>query len=336
MTAFTKLGILVTPAAAEACSARVEAWDDPAALAVTAFEHSRSGGWIVEAYFDEGVGMADLAAQIAALGAVAGDPARTTFEAVPEDDWTAKVQRDLAPVRAGRFVIHGSHDRARVRPAAWGIEIDAGEAFGTAHHATTCGCLEAIDRLGRRGHAFTRIADIGCGTGVLAIAAAKTWPRARVTVSDNDPIATRIARRNARIGGVGGRLRTVTAAGLSHPILRRGAPYDLIVANILARPLVALAPAFVAALGRRGTLVLSGLLVTQAREVLGAYRARGLVQVATLARGEWMTLVLARPSCHKRAELGVTALYNRRRSHQAGHRRHADGNAATHSSRAHP
>ena len=296
MTAFVKLGILVSAATAPACSAHVDAWEDPAPLAVTAFEHRESGGWIVEAYFDAGVGAADLDPLVAALRALVGGTAHATFTDVPAEDWTAKVQRDLAPVRAGRFVIHGSHDRARVRPARWAIEIDAGEAFGTAHHATTRGCLEAIDHLARdrRERPPRRIADVGCGTGVLAIAAAKAWPSARLVACDNDAIATAIAGANARQSLVAARLTIITADGLSHVRLRQAAPYDLIVANILAGPLVAMAADFVDALARRGTLVLSGLLVVQARAVLGAYRSRGLIKVAALARGEWMTLVLGR------------------------------------------
>ena len=295
MTAFNKLSVFVAQEMAETCAEIIGGWEEPAPLAVTSFEDLPSGGWVVEAYFDESVVEADLAPALAGLAGTAGTstaPPVTRFVFVPDEDWTAKVQRDLAPVHAGRFVIHGSHDRARVRPAHWAIEIEAGEAFGTAHHATTRGCLEAIDRLARL-RPFHRIADIGCGTGVLAIAAAKAWPAARVLASDNDPIATRIALDNARSNRVGDRIRTVTAAGLAHKALRNGRPYELILANILAAPLVHLAPAFAKALAPDGVLVLSGLLVVQTREVLGAYRAQGLRCRARLARGEWMTLVLS-------------------------------------------
>ncbi len=294
MTGFNKLSVFVAPELAETCAEAIGAWEEPAPLAVTSFEDLPSGGWVVEAYFDEDVSEMDLAPAVAGLAPALGQTASpvTRFAFVPGEDWTAKVQRDLAPVRAGRFVIHGSHDRTRVRPARWAIEIEAGEAFGTAHHATTRGCLEAIDRLARL-RSFKRIADIGCGTGVLAIAAAKTFPRARILASDNDPIATGIARANARLNRVGDRVRTVTAAGLAHAALRSGGPYDLILANILAAPLVQLAPAFAKARAPDGVLVLSGLLVVQTREVLGAYRAQGLRCRARLARGEWMTLVLS-------------------------------------------
>lgn len=294
MVAFNKLSVFIAPELAEICDETIGGWEEPAPLVVTSFEDLPSGGWVVEAYFDTSVVLADLTPSLAGLQTALEQtaPLVSRFVLVPDEDWTAKVQRDLAPVRAGRFVVHGSHDRARVRPAQWAIEIEAGEAFGTAHHATTRGCLEAIDRLARL-RPFKRVADIGCGTGVLAIAAAKAWPAARIVASDNDPIATRITRENARLNRAGDRLRTVTAVGLAHTSLRIGGPYDLILANILAAPLVHLAPAFAKALTPDGVLVLSGLLVVQTREVLGAYRAHGLRCRARLARGEWMTLVLS-------------------------------------------
>jgi ribosomal protein L11 methyltransferase len=294
MTAFSKLSIYIPASLAAACADGIAAWDDPTPLAVTSFEDPSSGGWMVDAYFDESIVAADLQPYLSELPEILGcsTPPRTQFAYVPDEDWTAKVQRDLAPVRAGRFIVHGAHDRARVRPARWAIEIEAGEAFGTAHHATTRGCLEAIDRLALR-RTFREIADIGCGTGVLAIAAAMAWPRARVMASDNDPIATAIAAANARFNRVGARVRTATDAGLAHPALRSRQPYDLILANILAAPLVQLAPAFTRALEPGGVLVISGLLTVQTREVLGAYRSQGLRCQARLARGEWMTLVLS-------------------------------------------
>lgn len=293
MTTFTKLTIYVSSADANACADLLQACEEPVALAVTSFEDRPSAGWLVEAYFDGSTQARQLDGVLAAIAALTRNPVRSAFCDVPDEDWTAKVQRDLAPVRAGRFIVHGRHDRLRVRPAMWAIEIEAGEAFGTAHHATTSGCLDAISRLASCGEVAT-IADIGCGTGVLAIAAAKAWPRARLMASDNDPVATTIAAANARLNGVSGRIRTVTAVGLSHPALRAAAPYDLILANILAAPLVDLAPAFTRALAPRGVLVLSGLLTVQAREVLGAYQARGLRRADTLVRGEWSTLVLRR------------------------------------------
>lgn len=295
MTAFTKLSLLVRTEAAEACAAEVASCDEPAPLAVTSFEDRTSGGWIVDAYFDSSVGAAELEPLVAAVSAALGpDIVATRLVEVPDEDWTAKVQRDLAPVRAGRFVIHGSHDRKAVQPARWAIEIDAGQAFGTAHHETTRGCLEAIDRLARGGRRCRRIADIGCGSGVLAIAAAKAWPAARVRASDNDPVATAVAADNARLSRSGHRIIIVTAAGLAHATLRAGRPYDLILANILAAPLVALAPDMSKSVRPGGHLVLSGLLNEQSRGVLGVYLGHGMRCRHKISRGEWMTLVLER------------------------------------------
>lgn len=293
MTAFQKLSVVVARSDAPACSAAVEETVEPDALAVTSFALEGTGDWLIEAYFDETTRATDLSSLIQELGGLSARGAKFEwrFEPVPDEDWTAKVQRELVPVRAGRFVIHGSHDRGRVRPSRWAIEIEAGEAFGTAHHATTRGCLEAIDRLAR-GRSVRRIADVGCGTGVLAIAAAKAWPHARIVAGDTDANSVRIACDNARLNGVGGRIRAYTAAGLAHPGLRASRSYDLILANILAEPLVRLAPTLARARTRDGVLVLSGLLVEQTREVLGAYRAQGLFCRARLRRGEWMTLIL--------------------------------------------
>lgn len=295
MISFNKLTVFVAERDAQASAVAIEACEDPAPLAVTAFADRPSGGWVVEAYFDADAVEDDMAAALSGLAATLDRRPNFQFVPVPGEDWTAKVQRDLAPVRAGRFVIHGSHDRARVRPAHWAIEIEAGEAFGTAHHATTRGCLEAIDRLALRG-TVGNVADVGCGTGVLAIAAAKAWPSAHVIASDNDPVATAIAAGNARLNGVGPRVKALTAVGLAHPALRSAAPYDLILANILAGPLILLAPSFARALAPRGVLVLSGLLDVQTREVFGAYQSRDFRRAARLGRGEWTTLVLARNS----------------------------------------
>ena len=174
------------------------------------------------------------------------------------------------------MTIHGSHDRDKVGHGPGAIEIDAGEAFGTAHHATTLGCLLAIDRLARR-HIFNHVLDLGCGSGVLAIAAARVLPRAEIIASDIDAIATDVAAGNARINRVGRRIRFVTATGLDHPDLRAAAMFDLIIANILARPLIELAPKLRAAIAPHGRLVLSGLLVAQAAEVFANYRQAGFI-----------------------------------------------------------
>ena len=227
----------------------------------------------VEAYFNATPDVAALSEALIALGKDGiGAP---VVEAVPDENWVTISQAALPPVSAGRFTIHGSHDRDKVGHGPGAIEIDAGEAFGTAHHATTLGCLLAIDRLARR-HSFGRVLDLGCGSGVLAIAAARALPRAEILASDIDAIATGVAAENARINRVGRRITFVTAMGLDHPALRTGA-FDLIIANILARPLIELAPRLRQAIAPDGRLVLSGLLVTQSAEVFSNYRSAGFV-----------------------------------------------------------
>ena len=245
----------------------------PSPLAVTVFEDGPTAQK-VEAYFEATPDAAALATALADMGKSGIGAPR--LEAVPAENWVAISQKALPPIEAGRFIVHGSHDRVAVGGRQGAIEIDAGEAFGTAHHATTLGCLLAIDRLARK-HTFHTVLDLGCGSGVLAIAAARALPRAKILASDIDSIATSVASENARINRVGRRIRLVTATGLDHPALRGEAAFDLIIANILARPLIELAPKLRKAVAPGGRLVLSGLLVTQAAEVLANYRSAGFV-----------------------------------------------------------
>ncbi len=193
-------------------------------------------------------------------------------------------------MRAGRFFVYGAHDRGRVPAGAVALRIEADAAFGTGHHGTTVGCLLALDALLKR-RRFGRVLDVGAGTGVLAIAAAKSGA-AVVLGTDIDPVSVRIARRNAVLNMA--RCRFVVANGLRAAPVAAGRPYDLVMANILARPLVALAGDIVGALGADGAVVLSGLLRSQARFVLAAYRARGLALHRRIDRDAWTTLVLAR------------------------------------------
>ncbi len=245
----------------------------PSPHAVTVFEHGPPAQR-VEAYFDAVPDMEALATALESIGKQGiGAP---HVEAIPDENWVTISQAALPPIVAGRFTIHGSHDRDKVAQGPGAIEIDAGEAFGTAHHATTLGCLLAIDRLTRR-HKFTRVLDLGCGSGVLAIAAARVLPHAEVVASDIDAIATEVAASNARINRMARRIRFVTATGLDHSELRDGKRFDLVIANILARPLIELAPKLRAALAANGRLVLSGLLVGQAAEVFANYRHAGFI-----------------------------------------------------------
>jgi ribosomal protein L11 methyltransferase len=219
---------------------------------------------------------------------------------LPERDWVRHSLEGLAPVVAGRFFLHGSHDRDRRRQGGVPFEIDAGTAFGTGHHGTTAGCLLALDAVLKRRRP-ERILDLGCGTGVLAIAAALAAKR-KILATDIDPEAVRVAGLNARLNGVTPLLNGVTAPGLKHTRIARGAPYDLIFVNILARPLIRLAHGLKALLAPGGTLILSGLTRDQIRWVSAAYRNRGLVSSQTLVLGNWATLVFNNPAKQNRPE----------------------------------
>ena len=215
---------------------------------------------------------------------------KVSKEKLADADWLAMALSGLPPVRAGRFFVFGMHDQGRVPIHAAAIRIEAGAAFGTGHHGTTVGCLLAYDALIKR-RRFARVLDLGAGTGVLAIAAARAG--AKVTVgTDIDPVSVRLANHNARANRAASRF--VRAHGLAHRLVAQSAPYDLIFANILARPLIALAQDVRRALRPAGTAVLSGLLRLQARAVLAAYVARGFRLERRVSRDAWATLVLRR------------------------------------------
>lgn len=211
-------------------------------------------------------------------------------EVLPEIDWVAKSLEGLKPVRAGRFLVHGSHDRNAVRANDIALEIEAGQAFGTGHHGTTAGCLIVLEQLIAARQPANAL-DLGTGSGVLAIALAK---RAHCTVlaTDIDPVATRVAKANARLNGETGTIRFETATGFSHRAFIEEGPFDLIVANILARPLMRMAPKIADNLAPGGRIVLSGILATQRWKVLAAFRQAGLFHRRTLWRDEWVTLHL--------------------------------------------
>ena len=215
-----------------------------------------------------------------------------SVEPLPDQDWIRQSQLGLPPVRAGRFFLYGAHDSGRVPHGVIPIRIEAGLAFGTGHHETTTLCLEAITLVGRRRRPM-HVLDLGCGTGVLAIAAAKLWRR-HVLASDIDPVATQVARDNARMNGASHLVHAMAADGLNSPAITAHAPYDLILANILARPLRELAPALSRALARGGLAVLSGLLRDQEHQVSSIYKAQGLVHRTVLRKGPWSALVLER------------------------------------------
>jgi ribosomal protein L11 methyltransferase len=261
----------------------------PQALAVTLFE-DEPPAFVVEAYYDAEPALDQIAGALVAIGAGLGKP---TLEPVPDQNWVALSQTALPPIAAGRFLVHGSHDRQRFGARRHAIEIEAGEAFGTGYNATTALCLEAIDALTRQ-RRFARVLDLGCGSGILAIAAARALPEAQVLAADNDPAATAVARANIRLNRVGRHVRAIDGAGFGHPLLRRARPFDLVLANILASALIELAPTMRRAVRRGGIAVLSGLLDHQAREVRATYGAAGFRLVGRRQRDGWTTLVLMR------------------------------------------
>ena len=259
----------------------------PPALAITVFE-LRLPAFVVEAYYDHEPSLAAIQHVLTERRAELGTPA---LEAVPDLNWVALSQAALPPIRAGRFIVHGSHDRSRFAMRRLAIEIEAGEAFGTGHNATTALCLEALDALVRR-RQFARVLDLGCGSGLLAIAAARALPDARVLASDNDPLAIDVARDNTRLNRMEQRVTTVSAAGFDHAALRAVDSFDLVLANILPGPLIELAPAMRRAIARCGVAVLSGLLDHQVREVAATYRSQGFYLWRCTRRAGWAALTL--------------------------------------------
>ena len=245
----------------------------------------------MEAYFNDGLVDRDLAAELAPYIAAELPPFQSG--SVPDLNWVAISQKALPPVTAGRFTVHGSHDRGRIARGPNAILIDAGEAFGTAHHATTLGCLMAIDRL-TRNEVFRTVLDLGTGSGVLSIAVARALPHADIIATDLDAQSVKVAHENVRINGADQRIATTQADGVRHTWLRQSKPFDLVIANILAGPLISLAPDLARTVRRAGTLVLSGLLIPQAPQVIAAYRAVGFHLVSHDRVTGWSTLVLQR------------------------------------------
>jgi ribosomal protein L11 methyltransferase len=260
---------------------------DLAETAVTSFEES-DGRWVVEILFAR---RQDEATVRDLVGAVAGcQAAALTFATLEAKDWLAESIAGLKPVAAGRFVVHGRHDRARIAANRIGIEIEAAQAFGTGHHGTTRACLLALDRYAKSRRAVG-ILDVGTGSGVLAIAAARAL-RSRVLASDIDRLAVMAARDNAAHNRVGALVTVVHAGGVRARRLRERAPFDLVLANILLAPLKTFAAPLSALVGAGGQIVLSGLLPTHANAALAAYRMQGLALERRITLDGWVTLVM--------------------------------------------
>jgi ribosomal protein L11 methyltransferase len=257
---------------------------------VAAFERP-DGRWDVTVHFAE---PPDQPSVRELVGAAAGEAVARdiSFDTVEAKDWVSATLEELVPVRAGRFIVHGRHDRAKVPANKLGIEIEAALAFGTGHHGTTRGCLMLLDAL-LRARSPKAVLDLGTGTGVLAIAAAKALRR-RVLASDIDPLSVATARDNARLNGAANWVETVEATGLAAPAFAAHGPFDLVLANILANPLRQMATAMARHLAPSAQVILSGLLPHQAQGVIAAYRARGLVLVRHLQIEGWSSLLMRR------------------------------------------
>ena len=245
-----------------------------------------SGLWEVGGYFIDAPDIGGLDLLAAAFSAKP-----FVVSEIPKTDWVAHVRRELAPVEAGRFFVYGSHDSDQVPEECEPLLIEAAMAFGTGHHGTTLGCLRALDRLANEGFVGKSVADIGCGTAVLAMGAARIWT-GDVIASDIDEVAVDVARVNVSANKLEGRVRCVEAAGFDNPELSAAGPFDLIFANILKGPLIMLAPEMCANLERDGYLILSGLLNEQADEIIDVYARSGANLVHHEVIDEWSSLTL--------------------------------------------
>lgn len=293
-----KIVLPCSRAEAEALAAATELFpdmDEPPVLNTLEPDESRPEEWLLEAHTEREPDAATIAA-VAALAPSARAAPRV--EKVAAQDWVTLSQAGLEPIAAGRFTVHTpAHRGGGASTGMIAFEIDAGRAFGTGHHYTTAGCLEALDALKRRGKRYRAIADVGTGTGLLAFAALALWPRARALATDIDPVSVQVTIENAAVNGVplgGGRgeLVAAEAEGVSHPLYDAFGPFDLVIANILAQPLIELAPAIAAVTEDGGTLILAGLLHGQAEAVTAAYRRRGFRLTETHQRGDWPVLTL--------------------------------------------
>lgn len=288
MPTWTALTTVTGQDAAEALGAAMENLiPEPTGVGVFEIEDD-SGVWEVGGYFVEEPDTAGLAL-LSAMHSAKG----FTVSELPEVDWVAHVKRELAPVEAGQFFVYGSHDAALLPEDKTGLLIDAAMAFGTGHHGTTLGCLQALDYLVKDGVVAKNVADIGCGTAVLAMAAAKIWPDP-VIASDIDEVAVDVARANVAANNLQDRVICVEAAGFGADAIAKRAPFDLVFANILKGPLIGLAPDMGANVAADGFAILSGILNPQADEVIQHYNENGFKLTQRQEIGDWSTLILRR------------------------------------------
>ncbi len=286
MTSYSALTTLAGEAPSQALADAMEGMT-PAPTGVGVFEiEDGSGLWEVGGYFLEAPDDVVLALLAAAHAA-----RPFAVSKIPDKDWVSEVRRELSPVHAGRFVVYGGHDRDVVPSQKIGLEIEAAMAFGTGHHGTTQGCLMAFDMLLQKGFVARNVADIGAGTAVLAMAAAKVL-KGRIIASDIDPIATETAKANVAANGLRGRVQCLTSVGFRHAELHKRAPYDLIFANILAGPLKKLAPEMEAHSESGTVLILSGIQNYQAKGVANTYEGYGFAVIERRVIGEWTTITL--------------------------------------------
>ncbi len=260
--------------------------DDAFPLAITEIDEA-NGIYEVSLYVDEAQKNSVLPRFAQVLGV---NENKIEIEILPDIDWVSHSLEGLNPVRAGRFFVHGSHDRDKVKPGDLAIEIDAGQAFGTGHHGTTVGCLELIADVMEHEKPQNAL-DLGTGSGILAIGIALIKP-IRILATDIDPIAIKVAKENFALNGVAKTITAITATGLDDEEIKKRSPFDLIVANILANPLIELAPQMVPALKKGGSIVLSGILEEQHDRVVKAFEAEGAKYIKTLHHEGWVAIHL--------------------------------------------
>lgn len=280
-----KITLPCTRAEAEAIDAGAIEID--AVLMTTELVEDDVERWRLDAYTEAEPDPGMIAAIRALAPSAVGVEPRV--EPLTDADWVAMSQQGLEPIREGRFLVHTEAHPVEPEPDQRAFLINAGQAFGTGHHATTSGCLAMLDRLTER--RFSNVIDLGTGTGLLAFAARHLWPAARVTATDIDPVAIEVTRENAALNRVA-KIELIVADGARDPVITGAGPYDLIVANILAGPLIAMAPEIAAIAAPRATIVLAGLLATQAESVRAAYRGAGCTVAETETRGDWTILRL--------------------------------------------